>query len=197
MRVEAPGGLHHVTARGNRRQTLFHDERDYASLLRHLATAVERFGWLCHAYCLMPNHYHLLIETPEPNLGKGMLVVNGSYARYVNWRYKSDGHVFQGPYHAEPVARDEHLLECCRYIVRNPVKAELCATLFDWPWSSYRATAGLVRRPPFLTVEFVRTLFGSTRGFTDFCNQVAPQPGCKWDSSGVEPISNPNSGGGV
>jgi REP element-mobilizing transposase RayT len=133
-RVEVAGGFHHVTARGNRRNTLFHDERDYLTLLRHLETAVERFRWLCHGFCLLPNHCHLLVETPEPNLGRGMLVVNGSYARYVNWRYKLDGHAFQGPYHDEHVTHDGHLLTTCRYITRNPVEAGLCDGPEAWKW---------------------------------------------------------------
>ena len=179
---ERAGGLHHVTARGNRRQTIFHDDRDRRRFFRYLATAVERCGWLCHAYCLMTNHYHLLLETPEPNLGRGMLVVNGSYARYLNRTHELDGHVFDGPYGVEAVERDEHLLETCRYIVRNPVRAGLVDNPGDWSWSSYRATGGLEQAPPFLHVRFVRALFGSTSSYRDFCNRVAEQPGCASES---------------
>jgi putative transposase len=192
VRHELAGGFHHITARGNRRTTLFHDERDYLRFLRHLATAVERFGWFCHSLCLLPNHYHLLIETPEPNLGRGMLVINGSYARYVNWRYKLDGHAFQGPYDAEAVLDDGHLFATCRYIARNPVEAGLCDHPADWRWSSYRTTAGLDPCPPYLCVETVRDIFGSAHGFVESCNQVAEQPGCKLPQDGVQPISNPN-----
>jgi hypothetical protein len=121
----------------------------------------------------MTNHYDLLLETPEANLGRGMLVVNGSYARYVNRRYELGGHVFEGPYRVEPVTRDGHFLETCRYVVRNPVRAGLVEHPGDWPWSSYRATGGLEQRPPFLHVDFVRGLFGSTSSHRDFCNRVA------------------------
>src|SRR5439155_9970884 len=137
---------------------------------------------LCHAYCLMTNHYHLLLETPEPNLGRGMLVVNGSYARYLNRTHELDGHVFDGPYGVDAVERDEHLLETCRYIVRNPVRAGLVDNPGDWSWSSYRATGGLEQAPPFLHVRFVRALFGSTSSYRDFCNRVAEQPGCASES---------------
>jgi putative transposase len=113
------------------------------------------------------------------NLGRGMLVINGSYARYVNWRYKLDGHAFQGPYHAEPVVDDGHLIMTCRYIARNPVEANLCDDHAWWPWSSYRATAGLEPAPPYLQVETVRNVFGSAHRFAESCNQVAQQPGCK------------------
>ena len=189
--------FHHVTSRGNRRQTIFFDGNDFRTFLRHLATAVDRFAWRCHAYCLMTNHYHLLLETPEPEIDRGMLVVNGSYARYVNWRYELTGHVFEGPYHVEPIERDEHFMETCRYIVRNPVRAQLVAQPYNWRWSSYRATAALERSPSFLCTDFVRDVFGSTRAYREFCNQVAEQPGCKLGAHGVERISNPNHVHGV
>jgi REP element-mobilizing transposase RayT len=170
--------FHHVTARGNRRQPIFFDDDDRARFLRYVERVLARFAWSCHAYCLMLNHYHLLLETPEPESGpaRGMLVLNGSYARYLNRRHGLSGHVFQGPYHDERVQTDEHLMEVCRYIVRNPVRAGLVEHPGDWRWSSFRATAGLERRPPWLTVNLVRELFGSTRRYMDFCNQVAEEP---------------------
>jgi REP element-mobilizing transposase RayT len=172
--------FHHVTGRGVVRRTLFHDERDYARFLRYLATAVERFGWRCHSYCLIPNHYHLLLETSPGALARGMLVIAGAYARAFNYRYKSEGHVFQGPYHAEAITGDAHLLVAFRYIALNPVRAGLCERPADWPWSSYRATAGLEHEPPWLEVEFARALFEPYGGFVHFCNPVATelQPGC-------------------
>jgi putative transposase len=172
-------GFHHVNTRRNVDQLLFVDDADRLQFLAKLEQTVFRNRWLCHGFCLMSNHYHLLIETPEHNLGAGMLLLNGMYARYFNWRQETVGHVFQGPYHDEPVRDDGHLLETCRYIVLNPVRAGLARRPFDWRWSSYRATAGLARRPPFLQVDLVRGLFQSPGGFADFCNQVAEQPGCK------------------
>ena len=170
QRVEVAGGLHHIMSRGNQRSTIFFDDLDYVAYLERFAKVVERFGWLCHAFCLIPNHYHLLIETPEPNRGAGMQVLNLSYARYVNWRHRRTGHVFQGPYTTVPVTRDAHLLELCRYIAMNPVRAGLAADPAAWPWSSYRATAGLERVPPYLTVERIRNIFGSagTSGTDEF-----------------------------
>jgi putative transposase len=163
------------------RQTLFHDDRDYARFLRYLATAIERFAWRCHSYCLIPNHYHVLLEVEPPTLGRGMLVVAGSYARYFNHRYGAQGHVFQGPYDAEPVVRESHLLETFRYIAANPVRAGLCERPADWRWSSYRATAGIDgHHPPWLRVDFARALFEPYGGYAYFCNPVATelQPGC-------------------
>jgi REP-associated tyrosine transposase len=172
--------FHHVTGRGVMRRTLFHDERDYARFIKYLAVAIEPFEWQCHSYCLIPNHYHLLIESKIGTLGRGMLVLAGSYARYYNYRYKTDGHVFQGPYVPTAVETDEHLMDAFRYIALNPVKAGLCARPEDWRWSSYRATAGLERYPPWLRVDFARRLFEPHGGYAKFCNPVATelQPGC-------------------
>jgi putative transposase len=167
-RQNVAGGIYHVTARGNAQEAIFLDELDYVALLRLLSETVERYSWRCHSYCLLPNHYHLLLETPEPNLSRGMLLLNGSYARRFNGRHERVGHVFQGPYRAELVRRDEHLLEVCRYIALNPVRAGLCDDPASWPWSSFRATAGLERHPPYLCVDWVRGLFGSARAFSDF-----------------------------
>jgi REP element-mobilizing transposase RayT len=173
-------GIYHVTSRGNRRETIFFDDYDYAGFLRRLGQTVERFGWLCHSYCVLPNHYHLLVETPEPNLSRGMLVLNGAYARRFNTRYSQVGHVFQGPFSCELVHRDEHFLECCRYIALNPVRAGLCRHPGDWRWSSYRALAGLEPAPSFLHVDFVHAMFGGAAGYRAFVlagveasNQVA------------------------
>jgi putative transposase len=160
-RLQIPGGVYHVMSRGNGRAAIFEDDADYATFLRHLAKVVERFGWLCHGFCLMPNHVHLLLETPDPNLAAGMQVLNLSYARYFNWRKRRVGHVFQGPYRDVLVRRDAHLLELCRYIALNPVRAGLVTDPADWPWASYRATAGLERVPDYLQVERVRSFFRS------------------------------------
>jgi REP element-mobilizing transposase RayT len=172
--------FHHVTGRGVVRRELFRDEHDYVRFLKYLATAIERFAWRRHAYCLMPNHYHLLLETKPEALARGMLLLAGSYARYFNHHHKSEGHVFQGPYHAEPVARDEHLLEVHRYIANNPVRAGLCERPDGWRWSSYRATAGNAHHAPWLTVSDTRQLFEPYGGYAYFCNPVATelQPGC-------------------
>jgi putative transposase len=172
-RIEVAGGLYHVTSRGNARQPIFLDDFDYATFLQWLSKTIERFEWRCHGFCLMPNHFHLMLETPDPNLALGMQLLIGTYARRFNWRYRRAGHVFQGPYHSTMVEREPHLLELCRYIAMNPVRADLVADLADWPWSSYRATAGLERVPPYLRVDRVRSLFavaGSSgaEGFRDF-----------------------------
>jgi REP-associated tyrosine transposase len=150
----------HAYTRGNNRAPIFFDEIDYDGWLRLLSRTVKRFGWTCHAYCLMPNHYHLLIETSQERLSAGMRHLNGAFAQRVNVRYDRTGHVFEGPYREELVTDDAYLLELCRYVPLNPVRARLCERADDWARSSYRATAGLEHPPPFLTVSFVRSLFG-------------------------------------
>jgi putative transposase len=155
LRIQFPGALYHVTARGNGRQAIYWDENDCNSFLGILARAVSRFAWLCHAFCLMGNHYHLLIETPRPNLAQGMRDLNGTYAQDFNNRHGQVGHLFQGRYGAILVQKESHLLELSRYIVRNPVHAGLCAHPADWPWTSYLATAGLHPRPAFLTTDWL------------------------------------------
>jgi putative transposase len=129
--------LNHVTNRGNDRMTIFREEADYLTFLRMLGEVIARRGWIRHAYCLLPNHYHLLLECPADDLGSGMHMLNGPYSRRFNARYARVGHVFQGRYRAEPVTRDAHFLEACRYIVLNPVRAGLCSHPAEWPWSSY------------------------------------------------------------
>jgi REP element-mobilizing transposase RayT len=124
----------HVTMRGNDRRKIFLDDVDYATFLRMLREVQAQFGWTLHTYCLMPNHYHTAIGSDD-SLAKGMHLLNGRYARRFNVRHGRTGHVFEGPYDPKPVESDEHFEECCRYIAENPVRAGLCATSAEWPWS--------------------------------------------------------------
>jgi putative transposase len=158
--VDVAGAFVHVTTRGVRRARIYSDEFDCVGWLRILERAVERFEWRCHAYCLMPNHFHLLIELTQPTLAVGMKHLNQSYAQRVNLRYEHTGHVFEAPYHATLIETDEHLVTACRYVVSNPVRAGLCAEAGEWPWSSFRATAGLSHCPPYLVVDRVQAQFG-------------------------------------
>jgi putative transposase len=159
-RLQIPGGIYHVTARGNRRQPIFLDEADYRRFLQILAVVVARLGWRCHAYCLMPNHYHLLIETPDANLSAGMQRLNGLYAQWFNRQHQFDGHLFQGRFHAVLVESNWHLLELSRYIVLNPVRAQLARDAGGWRWSSYRAATAATPRPAFLELTLLLEQFG-------------------------------------
>ncbi len=143
LRIEFADALYHVTARGNGRQNIFHDNQDNRKFLEIFRKTLERFHWICHAFCLMGNHYHLMIETPDANLSRGMHHLNATFCQTYHKRYGTVGHLFQGRFKAIVVDRDSYLLELGRYVVLNPVRAGLVARPEDWPWSSYRAMAGL------------------------------------------------------
>ncbi|ROO26491.1 toxin RelE [Salinisphaera orenii MK-B5] len=160
LRLEFAGALYHVTARGDRREPIYEDDEDRQAFLDVLADVADRFNWLVHAYCEITNHYHLLIETPDGNLSKGMRQLNGVYTQYSNRRHGRVGHLFQGRYKAILVQKEAYLLEVARYIVLNPVRADMTRSAGDWPWSSYRATAGRAGVPSFLTTEWILSTFG-------------------------------------
>lgn len=160
LRIAFPGAVYHVTSRGNARQAIVADDRDRVQFLAILGHVVERYGWRCHAYCLMDNHYHLLIETPKPNLSQGMRQLNGLYTQAYNRWHRRVGHLFQGRFTAILVEKEPHLLELCRYVVLNPVRAKAVTHPRRWAWSSYRATAGETAGPPWLTTEWVWEQFG-------------------------------------
>jgi putative transposase len=161
-RSQIPGGVYHVTTRGVRRLPIFLDDRDRRRFLSIVAAVVKRYDWICHAYCLMTTHYHLLVTTPKPNIACGMQRMNGLYAQGFNRRHEEVGHVFERRYHARLVEDDGGLLGVARYIVWNPVHAGLCRHPREWEWSSYRATVGLAPAPDLLAVETVLDLFSPT-----------------------------------
>jgi putative transposase len=138
-RVEMADGVHHVFARGNGRQTIYLDDADRSAYLDLLARVVVWKRWRCLAYCLMENHVHLLIETPQPNLGSGMQWLHGRFAHQFNLRHGRSGHVFQGRFGSVLMRSDAQLWTAAGYIARNPVAAGLCDNPADWPWSSHSA----------------------------------------------------------
>lgn len=161
LRIEYDGAVYHVTSRGNARKPIFKDDADRESFLDAAYKVNSRYNWLCHAYCLMSNHYHLVIETPDGNLSKGMRQLNGVYTQLFNKRHNRVGHIFQGRYKAILVQKESHLLEVCRYVALNPVRARLVKNAGDWEWSSYRGTAGIDRQHPMLTTDWVLGQFGT------------------------------------
>jgi REP element-mobilizing transposase RayT len=163
LRIEYPGAVYHVTARGDARRKIFCDDKDRLLFLGVLASIVSRFHWLCHAYCLMNNHYHLIVETPEGNLSRGMRHLNGVYTQRFNRRHRKPGHVFQGRYKAIVVEKESYLLELCRYVVLNPVRAKAAEMPEAWNWSSYQATAGYTDVPEYLTVDWILSHFAKKR----------------------------------
>jgi REP element-mobilizing transposase RayT len=142
--------MHHVTARAVSGRLLFADDDDHLHYLRLLARQVAARDWVLLTWCHMPNHVHLLLETPRPNLGPGMKVVHERFATYLNERYERHGHVFGDRFHNRLVLTDAHYVACLRYVARNPVGPGLCARPSDWPWSAHRALVGLEPPPPFL-----------------------------------------------
>ena len=152
LRIEFPGALDHVTSRGNERRAIFRSDRDRRTFLTLLEQAATRFGWSVTAYVLMTNHFHLVIQTPEPNLSRGMQWLNGTYAARFNQRHQRAGHLFQGRFHAFLVEKEAYFAELLRYVVLNPVRAKMVERPEDYRWSSYRATAGLEAAPPWLDV---------------------------------------------
>ncbi len=161
LRIEYSGALYHVTSRGNEKKSIFKDDKDRKIFLEVLQEVNERFYWLCHAYTLMDNHYHLVIETPEGNLSQGMRQLNGVYTQAFNKRHQRVGHLFQGRYKAILIDRECYLLDVCRYIVLNPLRANAVKSLRDWKWSSYGATAGFEKPHSCLTTDWILGQFGT------------------------------------
>jgi putative transposase len=154
-RFQEPGAIYHVTSRGTEGRPVFLDDLDRRLFISMLAEVVQGREWTCPAYCLMTNHFHLLIQTPHPDLAVGMHRLNSAHANYFNRRHDHVGHLFQSRYSAEVIEKESHLLEACRYIVLNPVRAGICRRPGRWKWSSYRATAGYVPPPAFLAANWV------------------------------------------
>jgi putative transposase len=171
LRIEFPGALYHVTTRGNARESIFLDDADRHLFLRGLGEVVECHQWLCHAYCLMTNHYHLLVETPEANLSRGMQRLNGRYTQRFNRHLERVGHVLQGRFTSILVEREPHLLELARYVVLNPVRARMIERPESYRWSSLRATIGLSAEPRWLTTGGLLERFGSRTRFLEFVRE--------------------------
>jgi REP element-mobilizing transposase RayT len=163
LRLELSGGLYHVTSRGDRREDIYFDKVDRLAWLGLLAQVCARFNWVCHAYCQMTNHYHLIIETPEGNLSQGMRQLNGVYTQTINRRHRRVGHVFQGRYQAILVEKDRYLLELARYVVLNPVRARMVKHAGNWPWSSYPAMTGEAPAPEWLQTDWLLGRFAAHR----------------------------------
>lgn len=160
LRVQFPGAIYHLMNRGVRGELLYTDDQEHAHFLWLLQEACHRYKWLLRTYCLMSNHYHLLVTTTQPTLSRGMQWLNGCYAQWFNWRHNHQGHAFFRRFHSVNVESDAYLAEVARYILMNPVRAGLCAAPEDWRWSSYRAMVGREPKSPFLSCEWLVGQFG-------------------------------------
>ncbi len=161
--MEYAGALYHVTSRRERREDIYFDDDDRIAWLKILDGVCGRFNWVVHAYCQMTNHYHLLVETVDGNLSRGMRQLNGQYTQRFNRRHGMVGHLFQGRYKAIVVQKETYLLELTRYVVLNPIRARIVRRLENWPWSSYRAVAGLDESPQWLDTDWLLSQFGKRR----------------------------------
>jgi putative transposase len=163
LRLEYAGALYHLTSRGNAKGDIFRDDNDRRIFLSLLGTTVKECGWLLYAYCLMGNHYHLLAETPTPNLSRGMHRLNGLYTQRFNRRHRRVGHLFQGRFGAILVEKESYQLELARYIALNPVRADLVRSPEQWRWSSYRSNALLDPPVPWLYITPLLERFAAER----------------------------------
>lgn len=183
LRIEYSGAVHHVYSRGNDKGIIFYQDSDRRLLLSIFAKTIKNYNWICHAYCLMHNHYHLCIETPEANLSAGMRDLNSEYAQTFNSRYGAVGHLFQGRFGSILIEKESYLLEVVAYIVLNPVRSKFIFHPKDWPWSNYRATAGFDVAPDWLEINWTRNLFAdnhqdATKRYQEYilCQNNEPSP---------------------
>ena len=162
-RLELAGALYHVSSRGDGRADIFLSDQDRLAWLETLAQVCERFNWVCHAYCQMTEHYHVVVETPDANLSKGMRQLNGVYTQRFNRLHQRVGQVFQGRFKAILVEKDGYLLELARDVVLSPLRAKMVRRIEQWPWSSYRATCGQMAKPDWLQTDFILSRFSVQR----------------------------------
>jgi len=187
LRPEVPGAIWHITSRGNERHSIFVDDGDRERFLALLGKVAEDFNWRCYAFVLMGNHYHLMVETPEATLSRGMRQLNGVYTLGFNRRHGRVGHLFQGRFKAILVERESHLLELIRYVALNPVRAGLVAAPQEWKWNSYRATAGFEPGPSWLESKWILSQFGPAgraagRRYREFVDAEAASRYRPWDN---------------
>jgi putative transposase len=175
LRLEFAGALYHITSRGNARNLIYLQDDDFELFLQILAKVYERYNWVIHAYCLMSNHYHLLVETPDANLSRGMRQLNGVFTQSMNRKHHRVGHLFQGRYKAILVDKDAYLLELCRYIVLNPVRANMVSSPEEWPWSSWHCMLGNVESPVWMStdpllIQLAKNRQDAIQSYIDFVN---------------------------
>lgn len=163
LRLEFAGAIYHITARGDRREDIFFQDEDRTDFLNILSQVCSRFNWVVHAYCLMTNHYHLVVETVDGNLARGMRQLNGVYTQLINRKHHLVGHLFQGRYKAILVQKEAYLLELSRYVVLNPVRANMVTDPAEWHWSNYRTVIAEKSEKEWLDSDWLLSQFGHDR----------------------------------
>lgn len=161
LRIQYPGALYHVTSRGNERKTVFRNDTDRNKFLSYLQSAHEKYGAIIHCFCLLCNHYHILLETPRANLSQILHHINGAYTIYFNIKRKRSGHLFQGRFRAILVEKEPYALELSRYIHLNPYRAGLVEAFSSYRWSSYSCYLGTAKRPSWLESSMILDHFSS------------------------------------
>jgi len=164
IRIEFSGALYHITSRGDRRENIYEDDQDRGCFLAILEQVIKDYNWICYAYCLMNNHYHLVIETPDSNLSKGMRQINGVFTQTSNRRHGRSGHLFQGRYKSILIDAECYFLELTRYVVLNPVRAGLVELPEQWHWSSYKAVTGENQTPQWLSTDLLLSQISTRPG---------------------------------
>lgn len=182
LRITYPGAFYHITSRGNERKAIFKSRADRERFLGYLESATERYGAVIHCYCLMDNHYHLLLETPSGNLAQIMRHINGAYTTYFNIKRNRSGHLFQGRYKAILVEKDVYAKELSRYIHLNPVRAGIVSQPEVYEWSSCAAYVGTTASPKWLVRDFILGFFGlqkaaARKGYKAFVGSILGKPG--------------------
>ena len=163
-RIEYEGAVYHVTNRGNGQEIIYREEADWKAFLGIMGDVASKFGWRIYTYCLMGSHYHLLLETPRPNLSQGMKELDQEYTRRYNWRYDHSGHVFHGRYWSGLVLNDNYLIYAASYLLLNPVRAQLVHSPEEWRWSSCAAMSGLAPLPSWLDMDWLPVDFRGAPG---------------------------------
>jgi len=177
LRIQYPGAWYHVTSRGNEKRSIFKSNKDREKFLSYLNTAHERYGAIIHVYCLMTNHYHLLLETPRSNLSQILHHINGAYTNYFNAKWHRSGHLFQGRYMAIVIEKDSYCEELSRYIHLNPVRAGIVDEPLNYPWTSYPYYIGIKNKPSWLKTDnvlgyFDKNLIVAQKLYRRFVEQV-------------------------
>jgi putative transposase len=192
LRITYPGAFYHITSRGNEGKNVFKSKRDREKFLEYLESASKRYDAAIHAYCLMDNHYHLLVETPSGNLPQIMRHINGAYTTYFNVKRQRSGHLFQGRYKAILIDIDEYAKELSRYIHLNPVRAKMVEAPEEYGWSSYQFYIGKKESPEWLCRDFILGYFGkkvstAQKHYQQFVNILS---GHEYESPLIEVISS-------
>ena len=162
LRTEFPGAIYHVYSRGNNKKSIFLDDIDRQKFLKTLSKVIIQHNYICYGYCIMGTHYHLILETPDGNISHGMHLMHSTYAQYFNMRHDCVGHVFQGRFHSILVQRESYLLELCRYIILNPIRAGLVKHPGNYKWSSFNEMIGTFKQKDRIVgSEWILSHFGA------------------------------------